>query len=50
MPLYIAKDKSIIGSVVYEELGTSDMVLEFYSTKRDKKYRTEKEKEKLEYP
>jgi hypothetical protein len=50
MPIYIAKDGSLIGSVVYEEVGTDDMVLEFYSTKLGQKYDTEQEKENLEYP
>ena len=47
MPIYIAKDRSLIGSVVYEEVGTDDMVLEFYSTKLGQKYENEKD---FEYP
>jgi hypothetical protein len=50
MPILIDKNGSLIGSVVYEELGTNDMVLEFFSTKRGQKSLTEEDKEKLEYP
>ena len=50
MPILISKNKNLIGSVVYEEVGTDDMVLEFYSTKLGQSYVTEEEKEKLEYP
>ena len=31
MPILIIKDQ-IVGSVVYEEMGTDDMVLEFFTS------------------
>ena len=32
MPIVISKDGTLLGSVLYEEVGTSDMILEFYSS------------------
>ena len=33
MPIHFTSDNMIIGSVVYEEVGTGNMVIEFYSSK-----------------
>ena len=35
MPILITKDNKVYGSVIYEDVGTDDMILEFYTSKFD---------------